>query len=72
MSPAELPVAGMLLIDKPADWTSHDCVAVLRKLFPRNTKVGHIGARNFPWIPSICRGNIHNSLNLLRCASDRY
>lgn len=43
MSPAELPVAGMLLIDKPAGWTSHDCVAVLRKLFPRNTKVGHTG-----------------------------
>ena len=38
-----LPVAGMLLIDKPAGWTSHDCVAVLRKLFPRNTKVGHTG-----------------------------
>ena len=35
--------AGMLLIDKPAGWTSHDCVAVLRKLFPRNTKVGHTG-----------------------------
>lgn len=43
MSPSELPVAGMLLIDKPAGWTSHDCVAVLRKLFPRNTKVGHTG-----------------------------
>lgn len=38
-----IPVAGMLLIDKPAGWTSHDCVAVLRKLFPRNTKVGHTG-----------------------------
>lgn len=38
-----IPVAGMLLIDKPASWTSHDCVAVLRKLFPRNTKVGHTG-----------------------------
>lgn len=36
-------MAGMLLIDKPAGWTSHDCVAVLRKLFPRNTKVGHTG-----------------------------
>ncbi|MDP3542532.1 MAG: tRNA pseudouridine(55) synthase TruB [Elusimicrobiota bacterium] len=33
----------MLLIDKPAAWTSHDCVAVLRKLFPRSTKVGHTG-----------------------------
>ena len=33
----------MLLIDKPRDWTSHDVVAVLRKLFPRGTKVGHTG-----------------------------
>jgi tRNA pseudouridine55 synthase len=33
----------MLLVDKPATWTSHDCVAVLRKLFPRGTKVGHTG-----------------------------
>ena len=38
-----LPTAGMLLIDKPAGWTSHDCVAVLRKLFPSGTKVGHTG-----------------------------
>ena len=43
MSAPGLPVAGMLLIDKPAGWTSHDCVAVLRKLFPKNTKVGHTG-----------------------------
>lgn len=34
---------GMLLVDKPREWTSHDCVAVLRKLFPKGTKVGHIG-----------------------------
>ncbi len=40
----DLPFAGgMLLIDKPAGWTSHDCVAVLRKRFPRDTKVGHTG-----------------------------
>jgi len=38
-----IPVAGMLLIDKPAGWTSHDCVAVLRKSFPGGTKVGHTG-----------------------------
>ena len=43
MTGPSLPAAGMLLIDKPADWTSHDCVAVLRKLFPRDTKVGHTG-----------------------------
>lgn len=35
--------AGMLLVDKPSGWTSHDCVAVLRKSFPRGTKVGHTG-----------------------------
>ncbi len=34
---------GLLLVDKPRDWTSHDVVAVLRKLFPKGTKVGHIG-----------------------------
>lgn len=34
---------GMLLVDKPRGWTSHDVVAVLRKLFPRGTKVGHTG-----------------------------
>lgn len=43
MTAPGFPAAGMLLIDKPAGWTSHDCVAVLRKLFPRNTKVGHTG-----------------------------
>lgn len=36
-------MTGMLLIDKPADWTSHDCVAVLRKRFAPGTKVGHTG-----------------------------
>jgi len=34
---------GLLLVDKPRDWTSHDVVAVLRKMFPRGTKVGHTG-----------------------------
>ncbi len=38
-----LPVAGMLLIDKPAGWSSHDCLVVLRKLLPRGVKVGHTG-----------------------------
>jgi tRNA pseudouridine55 synthase len=37
------PVEGMLLVDKPTGWTSHDVVAVVRKLFPRGTKVGHTG-----------------------------
>ncbi len=37
------PHAGMLLTDKPTGWTSHDVVAVLRKRFPKGTKVGHAG-----------------------------
>ncbi|MBI5629527.1 MAG: tRNA pseudouridine(55) synthase TruB [Elusimicrobia bacterium] len=35
--------AGMILFDKPQDWTSHDAVAVLRRMLPPNTKVGHCG-----------------------------
>lgn len=35
--------AGLLLIDKPQGWTSHDVVAVLRRRFPRGTRVGHAG-----------------------------
>jgi tRNA pseudouridine55 synthase len=35
--------AGALLVDKPQTWTSHDVVAVVRKLFPKGTKVGHTG-----------------------------
>lgn len=38
-----VPHAGMLLTDKPTGWTSHDVVAVLRKRFPKGTKVGHTG-----------------------------
>ncbi|HVE13583.1 MAG TPA: tRNA pseudouridine(55) synthase TruB [Elusimicrobiota bacterium] len=34
---------GLLLVDKPKGWTSHDVVAVLRKLTPKGTKVGHSG-----------------------------
>lgn len=41
---ADVPAhAGMLLTDKPSGWTSHDVVAVLRKRFPKGTKVGHTG-----------------------------
>jgi tRNA pseudouridine55 synthase len=43
VSASASPGGGMLLVDKPRDWTSHDVVAVLRKLFPRGTKVGHTG-----------------------------
>lgn len=43
MSAAGGAPAGMLLTDKPEGWTSHDVVAVLRKRFPRGTKVGHTG-----------------------------
>lgn len=34
---------GLLLIDKPRGWTSHDVVAALRARLPRGTKVGHTG-----------------------------
>ena len=41
---------GILLVDKPADWTSHDVVNYVRKFVaaaegkkPKNTKVGHTG-----------------------------
>jgi tRNA pseudouridine55 synthase len=35
--------AGLLLVDKPEGWTSHDAVAVARRRFPKGTKVGHAG-----------------------------
>lgn len=34
---------GLLLVDKPQGWTSHDVVAVARRRFPKGTKVGHAG-----------------------------
>ncbi|MDE2039149.1 MAG: tRNA pseudouridine(55) synthase TruB [Elusimicrobia bacterium] len=34
---------GLLLVDKPSGWTSHDAVAVLRRRLPRGCKVGHCG-----------------------------
>ena len=37
------PRDGMILLDKPAGLTSHDCVAEVRKLCPRKFKVGHGG-----------------------------
>ena len=37
------PVGGMLLFDKPQGWTSHDAVAVVRRMLPRGTTVGHTG-----------------------------
>ncbi|MDR2373487.1 MAG: tRNA pseudouridine(55) synthase TruB [Bifidobacteriaceae bacterium] len=39
--PAE-PPSGLVLVDKPADWTSHDCVAKVRRL-AATKKVGHAG-----------------------------
>lgn len=40
---APAPLSGLLLVDKPKDWTSHDAVAVTRRLLPKKTKVGHAG-----------------------------
>jgi len=37
------PFAGLLLVDKPKGWTSHDVVAVVRRSLPKGTKVGHSG-----------------------------
>jgi tRNA pseudouridine55 synthase len=36
------PPAGLLVLDKPLDWTSHDCVAKLRRLLGVK-KIGHAG-----------------------------
>ena len=36
------PTDGLLIVDKPADWTSHDVVAKVRKLC-RTKRVGHTG-----------------------------
>lgn len=35
--------AGMLLFDKPQDWTSHDAAEAFRRMLPKGTKVGHSG-----------------------------
>lgn len=35
--------SGLLLFDKPQGWTSHDVVAVVRRMLARDTKVGHCG-----------------------------
>lgn len=37
------PADGLILLDKPAGMTSHDCVAAVRKLCPKKFKVGHGG-----------------------------
>lgn len=39
---AMAPAGGLLLVDKPAGWTSHDVVAVVRRA-ARTKKVGHTG-----------------------------
>ena len=43
MTDGAAPWAGLLLVDKAPSWTSHDVVAVTRRLLPKNTKVGHCG-----------------------------
>lgn len=35
-------ITGIINVNKPADWTSHDCVAVLRKVLGMK-KIGHTG-----------------------------
>lgn len=38
-----LPLAGMILFDKPPGWTSHDAAEAFRRMLPKGTKVGHCG-----------------------------
>jgi tRNA pseudouridine55 synthase len=40
---SETPASGLILYPKPAGVTSHDCVARVRRMLPRKTKVGHAG-----------------------------
>lgn len=35
--------AGMILFDKPRDWTSHEAVEAFRRMLPKGVKVGHSG-----------------------------
>lgn len=37
-----MPISGIININKPADWTSHDCVAVMRRVLGVK-RVGHTG-----------------------------
>ena len=39
----EAGIPGVVPVDKPSGWTSHDVVAVVRRGLPRGTKVGHAG-----------------------------
>jgi tRNA pseudouridine55 synthase len=50
VEPTVLAVNGALLVDKPSEWTSFDCVNYVRRIVanyvgkkPKNTKVGHTG-----------------------------
>lgn len=45
--PAEPPIAGLVVVDKPFGWTSHDVVARLRKL-AGTRRVGHAGTLDPP------------------------
>ena len=42
MTERQAPEAGLVIVDKPADWTSHDVVGKLRRL-ARTRRVGHAG-----------------------------
>jgi tRNA pseudouridine55 synthase len=42
MKPGEKAVSGLVIVDKPAEWTSHDVVGKLRRL-ARTRRVGHAG-----------------------------
>ncbi len=36
-------LSGYLFIDKPENITSYDCIRYIKKLLPKNTKIGHAG-----------------------------
>lgn len=42
VDPKDAAESGVLLVDKPTDWTSHDVVNLVRRRF-RVNKVGHCG-----------------------------
>ena len=44
---------GILIVDKPMDWTSFDVVAKLRGVLGTR-KLGHSGTLD-PWPPAFCR-----------------
>ena len=65
---------GFINVYKPADMTSHDVVAIIRKRLPRKTKVGHTGTLD-PMacgVLSICVGSATRAAEYLESDSKSY